>query len=85
MRIEPPPSPPWARGTIPLATAAPAPPLDPPVVRVRSHGFLAGLNSSGSVTGVNPNSGVLVLPRMITPAALYRLTISQSSSGTYCW
>jgi hypothetical protein len=32
MRIEPPPSPPWATGTIPAATAAAEPPLEPPVM-----------------------------------------------------
>src|SRR5687768_17434313 len=47
--IEPPPSPPPAQGTMPLATAAADPPDDPPVVRVVSHGFSAGPNSSGSV------------------------------------
>src|SRR5690606_22497067 len=38
MRIEPPPSLPWAIGTIPAATAAPAPPEDPPAERSGSHG-----------------------------------------------
>ncbi len=32
IRIEPPPSLAWATGTIPEATAAPEPPLEPPVV-----------------------------------------------------
>jgi len=32
MRIEPKPSLAWARGTMPLATAAAAPPLDPPAM-----------------------------------------------------
>ena len=34
MRIEPPPSPACATGTMPLATAAAEPPLDPPALRV---------------------------------------------------
>ena len=34
MRSEPPPSLPWATGSIPLATAAAAPPEEPPGVRV---------------------------------------------------
>ncbi len=32
IRIEPPPSPPWARGTMRAATALAAPPEDPPGV-----------------------------------------------------
>src|SRR5512138_1786027 len=75
MRIDPPPSPPPAHGTIPLATAAADPPDDPPVVREVSHGLRAGPKSSGSVNGVSPNSGVFVLPTTITPARRYRLTI----------
>src|ERR1700752_5097789 len=39
MRIDPPPSLAWTKGTIPDATAAAAPPLDPPGVRVVSHGL----------------------------------------------
>src|SRR5437764_13772746 len=42
MRTDPPPSLPGAAATRPLATAAPAPPLDPPAERVRSHGVRAG-------------------------------------------
>ncbi len=49
MRMEPPPSDPGATGTSPAATAAAAPPLDPPAVRVGSHGVTAGGATSGSV------------------------------------
>src|SRR5207245_1396296 len=42
MRMEPPPSDPGAKGSIPLATATAAPPLDPPAPREGSQGFLAG-------------------------------------------
>src|SRR3954463_13231984 len=49
MRIEPPPSLPGAAGTNPLATAVPAPPLDPPADLVRSHGVRAGSWPCGSV------------------------------------
>src|SRR5580658_3408844 len=42
IRIEPPPSLPWAAGARPDATAAAAPPLDPPAERDRSHGVRAG-------------------------------------------
>ena len=42
IRIDPPPSLPWAAGASPAATAAAAPPLDPPADRDRSHGVRAG-------------------------------------------
>ena len=42
MRSEPPPSLPCAIGTIPDATAAAAPPEEPPGVRAVSHGLRAG-------------------------------------------
>src|SRR5580700_4955157 len=58
VRIEPPPSLPCAAGTIPPATAAEAPPEEPPGVRPRSQGLRLGPNSTGSVTGSRPNSGV---------------------------
>ena len=42
MRIEPPVSLPMAMGTIPAATAAPEPPLDPPGIRPGSQGLETG-------------------------------------------
>jgi hypothetical protein len=47
--MEPPPSLPCAKGTRPAATAAPAPPLDPPADRDRSHGVRTGGATSVSV------------------------------------
>ena len=47
MRIDPPPSEPTATGARPAATAAAAPPLDPPAPVVRSHGFRAGGRQAG--------------------------------------
>ena len=49
IRIEPPPSEPCATGTSPADTADAAPPLDPPAIRVVSHGVTAGGAPSGSV------------------------------------
>src|SRR6185312_12009859 len=46
-----PPSLAWAKGTIPDATAAAAPPLDPPGVRVVSHGLWVAPHATGSVVG----------------------------------
>ena len=61
MRIDP-PSLAWANGTIPDATAAAAPPLDPPGVRVVSHGLWVAPDATGSVIGTLPSSGLLVRP-----------------------
>src|SRR5450432_3955739 len=44
IRIEPPPSPPLANGTMPVATATALPPDDPPEVSRVSHGFRVGPN-----------------------------------------
>ena len=62
MRIEPPPSFPWAIGTMPDATAAAEPPLEPPVERSVFHGFLAGPYAVDSAVGRIPSSGVFVFP-----------------------
>ncbi len=82
MRTEPPPSVPMPIGPSPAATAAAAPPLEPPGVRVRSHGLRVTPNIGLSVTALKPNSERLVLPRMIAPAALSRPTATLSPSGT---
>ena len=84
MRIEPPPSLACANGTIPEATAAAAPPLEPPGVRVRSHGLRVAPHATGSVVGTLPSSGLFVRPAMTTPAARYRATSVVSASETTC-
>ena len=76
MRIEPPPSLACAIGTIPAATAAAAPPLDPPAENEGFHGFLVAPWSCGSVVGSRPNSGVFVRPREMRPARRNRCTSS---------
>src|SRR6056297_3892878 len=78
MRIEPPPSLAWAIGTMPDATAADAPPDDPPGVRPRSHGLRVGPYASGSVTGRLPSSGLFVRPSTIRPASWNRDTSVES-------
>src|SRR5258708_29489330 len=70
VRIEPPPSLAWAAGTIPAATAAAAPPEDPPGVRDRSQGLRQTPRNSDSVLRHRPNSGVLVLPQIESAYAL---------------
>src|SRR5277367_3406104 len=77
---EPPPSLPCATGCKPAATADADPPLEPPAVCSRFHGFRAGGQSPPSVVGRNPNSGVDVFPSRIPPA-LASLTASSASAG----
>ena len=67
-----------AIGTMPDATAALDPPLDPAVVREVSHGLRVGPNNDGSQCGYMPNSGVFVLPRITSPALRCRTTSSLS-------
>ena len=80
--MEPPPSLPCASGTMPLATAAAAPPLEPPGVRSVSQGFRAGPYRRGSDTGRIPNSGMFVLPTRTKPASRMRRVTYESWSGT---
>src|SRR5688500_2872236 len=82
VRIEPKPSEPWAAGNMRAPTAAAAPPLDPPEIRLRSHGFRVGPYNCGSHVRLRPNSHVLVLPKITKPARFRRLTCSLSSAGT---
>jgi hypothetical protein len=74
MRIEPPPSLPCAIGSIPDATAAAAPPDEPPGVRSRSHGLRVGPLRRDSVLGRIPYSGSAVLPTITKPASRRRRT-----------
>jgi hypothetical protein len=72
MRTEPPPSLPWATGTIPEATAAAAPPDEPPGVRSRSQGLRVGPNKRASLVGRIPYSGSVVVPTITKPASFRR-------------
>ena len=80
MRIDPPPSPPWATGTIPAATAAADPPDDPPHEWSVFHGLRVGPYETGSVVMVDPHSGVFVRPRVTKPASR-NFRASHVSSG----
>src|SRR5207247_10328434 len=84
IRSEPPRSEPWARGPRPVASATAAPPLDPPHVSAGFHGLRVGPKTALKVFAPAPNSGVLVLPRTIAPAAFNRSTTRASSAGTRC-
>ena len=82
MRIEPAPSEPSASGASPAATAAAPPPVDPPGVRVRSQGLRDSPNSGLSVEPRQANSGRLVRPRKMAPAARSPATLGASSGAT---
>ncbi len=69
MRMEPRPSLAWAMGTMPDAVAAAAPPEEPPEMWSGFQGLPEGPSRSELVTPGIPNSGVLVLPTRMTPAA----------------
>ena len=64
MRMEPHPTLPGAAGARPAATAAAAPPLDPPADLDWSHGVRACGPTAVSVKQGSPNSGVAVLAVM---------------------
>src|SRR5881394_4495899 len=69
MRIEPAPSVPTASGPMPDATAAAAPPEEPPGVFFGFHGLRVMPVSGLSVTPFQPNSGVVVLPSSTAPCS----------------
>src|SRR5208337_811172 len=80
MRTEPAPSVPIATGPMPDATAAAAPPDDPPAVIFVFQGFLVIPVSRLSVVALMPNSGVLVLPNSTAPASRNRAVTGASTS-----
>src|SRR6185436_9224517 len=82
LRSEPPVSLPSAIGTMPHRKAAAAPPLLPPTVFFVLYGFSVAPNTGLNVFEPAPNSGVLVLPSVIAPAARMRVTIRSSAVGT---
>ena len=81
-RIDAPPSVPVAAATIPAATAAALPPLEPPGERVGSCGFAVRPNVALSVNVPHSaSSGRFVLPTTIAPASRRRRTIGASSAA----
>src|ERR1700761_4714885 len=72
IRIEPPPSLACATGRMRAATAAAAPPDEPPDECARFQGLRVGPNRRDSVVGSNPNSGLALLPNMVTPVSRKR-------------
>src|SRR5258708_12949414 len=77
--IEPAASVAWASATIPAATAAAAPPEEPPGVRLRSSGLRAIGPITGSLASDRPNSGTVLVPNSTRPAARMRPPSSESA------
>ena len=69
-------------GPMPAATATAAPPLEPPEVRSALQALRVRPNSGASVSALWPNSGVVVLPNRMAPAAFTRAAATASSLGT---
>src|SRR6516162_3290020 len=81
IRIDPPPSPPVAMGTMPPATAAAEPPLEPPGVTSGFHGLRVTPHAGLAVKHTDPNSGTAVLPTGTAPAARRRATSTASATA----
>ena len=81
MRIDPPPSVPSANGVMPAATLAPAPAEEPPVVLSRLQGLRVMPVSGLSLDALQPNSVVVVLPRIAAPCVLTRSDAGESSGA----
>ena len=81
MRTEPPPSVPIASGPSPAATAAPAPPDEPPGVMSVFHGLRVTPFSGVSVTPLWPNSELVLCANTIAPASRSRATAGASASA----
>src|SRR5690625_7330065 len=80
IRILPPPSVPTAHGPIPAATAAAAPPDEPPGVSCGSIGLRVIPVRGLSVTAFHASSGVVVLPTKTIPSARHRAVTADAPS-----
>ena len=65
---------------MPAASAAAEPPLDPPGVVSVFQGLRVTPHSGESVTPFQPNSDMVVLPRMTAPCSRARATAGASSN-----
>src|SRR5690625_3176552 len=79
MRMLPPASVPTASGAIPAATAAPAPPEEPPGVFDGSTGLRVIPVNGESVTAFQAISGVVVLPTNTIPSSRSRAATGEST------
>src|SRR5438067_10837791 len=74
IRMDPPVSEPVANGTIPAATAAAEPPLDPPVILAASQGLHVRPCEENRFVPPRASSCWFVLPIISRPSALIRAT-----------
>jgi hypothetical protein len=81
IRIEPAPSDAEATPTMPAATAAALPPLDPPGLRCGFHGLRVAPHVFDSVKPQIASSGKFDLPTITAPAARIRATIAESAAA----
>ena len=72
---------PGSRKLSPAASAAAPPPVEPPGVRVTSHGLLVVPKIGLVLCQSAASGGTLVLPRSTAPAARRRATITASRAG----
>ena len=79
----PPVSEPDASATMPVASATAEPPDDPAADLRGSNGLPVAPYTAFRVLAPAPNSGVLVLPAMMPPAARIACTTRSSLSGTF--
>ncbi len=82
MRIEPPMSEPLARVAVPLASAAPDPPDDPPTPNSGFHGLRVTPQRRECVKPAQLNSGVVVRAWTMPPAARMRSPTTAVSLAT---
>jgi hypothetical protein len=73
---------PSATGSSRCASATAAPPLEPPALTLASHAFGVAPNNGLKVCEPRPNSGMLVLPMTMHPAAFMRAVIRLSCVAT---
>ena len=80
-RIDPPVSVAIETGVSAAATAAAAPPLEPPGIRSVAHGLRVGPYAECSVDEPMANSSQFVLPTITAPASSRRVTTVASYGG----
>src|SRR5258708_36953669 len=80
-RTEPPMSVPTCSGAYPAAAAAPAPELEPEVLRVVFHGLRVMPCMLDSPEDSIPKSGIVVLPRITQPASRTRAAGGASAAA----
>src|SRR5262249_33789343 len=83
IRNDPPVSEPVQTGSMSHASATAEPPEEPPALSRGSKGFPVAPHTKLRVFAPAPNSGTLVLQRMIAPALRTSATMAASCAGTW--